>query len=194
MFFCTFPTYISCHSQGIVQSNPNPSGGPVGMGTTSQPPKVFHNTRCTRHHKPHHIHGNGTPPSSACNGASEPLDPAQLRERERERDRERERERERDREREHQLHIHSHNNGLRRKSESVLSTDSDIRFTRRKLGDGQKCGCAVIAGFLIALLVAGAFVYVGCKLLFLRELTCICIWQFLKRVVLAAPSAILINW
>ncbi|KRK06680.1 uncharacterized protein Dyak_GE15774, isoform B [Drosophila yakuba] len=153
--------------KGVVQSNPNPSGG---VGTTAQPPKVFHNTRCTRHHKPHHSHGNGSA-ASAGGGAGGPpgLEATQQRERERERDRERERERERDRdrerdrerEREHQLHMHQHNHGLRRKSESVLSTDSDIRFTRRKLGDGQKCGCAVIAGFLIALLVAGIFVYVG---------------------------------
>ncbi|EDX17403.1 GD16890 [Drosophila simulans] len=151
--------------KGIVQSNPNPSGG---VGTTAQPPKVFHNTRCTRHHKPHHSHGNGSAASAAGGAAGlangqPPLEATQQRERERERDRERERERdrERDREREHQLHMHQHNHGLRRKSESVLSTDSDIRFTRRKLGDGQKCGCAVIAGFLIALLVAGIFVYVG---------------------------------
>lgn len=65
-------------------------------------------------------------------------------------------------------HNHSHihhlpSAGHRKKTESVLSTDSDIRFTRRKLGDSQKCGCAVIAGFLVALLVAGVFVYVGCK-------------------------------
>ncbi|XP_049536967.1 uncharacterized protein LOC125951866 [Anopheles darlingi] len=54
--------------------------------------------------------------------------------------------------------------GLQLKSsraESVLSSDSDIRFTRRKLGDNQKCGCALIAGFLLILLCAGAIVYVG---------------------------------
>ncbi|XP_037725052.1 uncharacterized protein LOC119556725 isoform X2 [Drosophila subpulchrella] len=174
--------------KGIVQSNPNPSGAGgvgvgVGVGTTAQPPKVFHNTRCTRHHKPHHSHGNGTAASAALGGLGglgggsgagggassngPPLEATQQRERERDRDRdrdrERERERDREREREHHLHMHQHqhNHGLRRKSESVLSTDSDIRFTRRKLGDGQKCGCAVIAGFLIALLVAGVFVYVG---------------------------------
>lgn len=165
-----FSSFLFGSSQGIVQSNPNPNGG---VGTTAQPPKVFHNTRCTRHHKPHHSHGNGSA-ASAVGGAAgmangPPMEATQQRERERERDRERERERERDRERdrererEHQLHMHQHNHGLRRKSESVLSTDSDIRFTRRKLGDGQKCGCAVIAGFLIALLVAGIFVYVGCE-------------------------------
>ncbi|XP_035790165.1 uncharacterized protein LOC118465757 isoform X2 [Anopheles albimanus] len=47
------------------------------------------------------------------------------------------------------------------RAESVLSSDSDIRFTRRKLGDNQKCGCALIAGFLLILLCAGAIVYVG---------------------------------
>lgn len=55
---------------------------------------------------------------------------------------------------------HQSTNG---RSESVLSTDSDIRFTRRKLGDSQRCGCVVIAGFLLLLLLAGAAVYVGCK-------------------------------
>ncbi|XP_037920886.1 uncharacterized protein LOC119657837 isoform X1 [Hermetia illucens] len=54
-----------------------------------------------------------------------------------------------------------HKNTHGRKTESVLSTDSDIRFTRRKLGDSQKCGCAVVATFLVALLVAGIFVYIG---------------------------------
>lgn len=44
-----------------------------------------------------------------------------------------------------------------------MSTDSDIRFTRRKLGDSQRCGCAVIAGFLVTLLLAGVCVYFGCK-------------------------------
>lgn len=73
----------------------------------------------------------------------------------------------------HHINGHNHNGhghihhlpsaGHRKKTESVLSTDSDIRFTRRKLGDSQKCGCAVIAGFLVALLVAAVFVYVGCK-------------------------------
>ncbi|XP_055390020.1 uncharacterized protein LOC129619000 [Condylostylus longicornis] len=48
-----------------------------------------------------------------------------------------------------------------RKSESVLSTDSHIRFTRRKLKDSQKFGCIVIAGFLVALLLASIFVYLG---------------------------------
>jgi hypothetical protein len=55
---------------------------------------------------------------------------------------------------------HSHTKSSR--AESVLSTDSDIRFTRRKLGDNQKCGCALIAGFLLTLLFAGAIVYISC--------------------------------
>lgn len=84
------PTNATSHTNGHVPSQ-----------------KTFHNTRCTRHHKPHQHHSHG------------------------------------------------------RKSESVLSTDSDIRFTRRKIGDSQKCGCVVISGFLVALLVAGAFVYIG---------------------------------
>ncbi|XP_053678140.1 uncharacterized protein LOC128728538 [Anopheles nili] len=65
----------------------------------------------------------------------------------------------------HHHHHHHHGRGaLHAKSsraESVLSSDSDIRFTRRKLGDNQKCGCALIAGFLLILLCAGAIVYVG---------------------------------
>lgn len=50
-----------------------------------------------------------------------------------------------------------------RKTDSVISSDSDIRFTRRKLGDTQKCGCAVIAGFLIFMLFATIAMYFGCK-------------------------------
>ncbi|XP_017870387.1 PREDICTED: uncharacterized protein LOC108618767 [Drosophila arizonae] len=139
--------------KGLVQSNPNPNGNGNGTTVASQPPKVFHNTRCTRHHKPHHSHsnGNGLVPAGVGAGAgADQLHQAQQQQQQQQ----------------HHLHMHSHSHthahhGLRRKSESVLSTDSDIRFTRRKLGDSQKCGCAVIAGFLIALLVAGAFVYVG---------------------------------
>lgn len=41
------------------------------------------------------------------------------------------------------------------KTESIMSSDSDIRFTRKKLGDNQRCGCIIIAGFLVMLLVAG---------------------------------------
>lgn len=50
-----------------------------------------------------------------------------------------------------------------RKTDSVISSDSDIRFTRRKLGDTQKCGCAVIAGVLIFMLFAAVATYIGCK-------------------------------
>lgn len=53
------------------------------------------------------------------------------------------------------------------RTESVLSTDSDIRFTRKKLGDNQRCGCALIAGFLIILLLAGTIVYLGCEYKFI---------------------------
>lgn len=41
------------------------------------------------------------------------------------------------------------------KTESIMSSDSDIRFTRKKLGDNQRCGCIIITGFLVMLLVAG---------------------------------------
>ena len=58
---------------------------------------------------------------------------------------------------------HHSSSSSHHKTESVLSTDSDIRFTRRKLGDTQKCGCVVIAGFLIFLLFLGTTLYVGCK-------------------------------
>lgn len=52
------------------------------------------------------------------------------------------------------------------KSESIMSSDSDIRFTRKKLGDNQRCGCIVITGFLVALLIAGLVLYAACKLIF----------------------------
>lgn len=45
----------------------------------------------------------------------------------------------------------------------MLSSDSDIRFTRKNLGENEKCGCALIAGFLAALLLAGAIIYIGCE-------------------------------
>ncbi|XP_039959052.1 uncharacterized protein LOC120773922 [Bactrocera tryoni] len=165
-----------------VQSNPSGHRDSTGNGLNAQaqPQKVYHNARCARHHKPHHNHshnsnnnnssnhnsssnntnsianGNNNNNNSNSNGVlangATPNGLTDLCH--------------------HQLanppahghgHNHTHTNGggHRRKSESVLSTDSDIRFTRRKLGDSQKCGCAVIAGFLVALLVAGAFVYVG---------------------------------
>lgn len=120
------------------------NGGNTSQASTAVP-KVFHNTRCTRHHKAAHSH---SPNRTASNGMVAG-DIA------------------------HHINGHNHNGhghihhlpsaGHRKKTESVLSTDSDIRFTRRKLGDSQKCGCAVIAGFLVALLVAAVFVYVGCK-------------------------------
>lgn len=62
-------------------------------------------------------------------------------------------------------HCHRHHSRSS-KAESVLSTmssDSDIRFTRKKLGDNQKCGCALIAGFLVVLLLAATLFYIGCK-------------------------------
>lgn len=49
------------------------------------------------------------------------------------------------------------------KTESIMSSDSDIRFTRKKLGDNQRCGCILIAGFLVMLLIAGLLLYAGCK-------------------------------
>ena len=49
------------------------------------------------------------------------------------------------------------------KTESIMSSDSDIRFTRKKLGDNQRCGCILIAGFLLMLLIAGLLLYAGCK-------------------------------
>ncbi|XP_058443626.1 uncharacterized protein LOC131425618 isoform X1 [Malaya genurostris] len=61
----------------------------------------------------------------------------------------------------HHHHHHHHRHSKSSRADSVLSSDSDIRFTRRKLGDNQKCGCALIAGFLLILLFAGVVVYVG---------------------------------
>ncbi|XP_055622880.1 uncharacterized protein LOC129766374 isoform X2 [Toxorhynchites rutilus septentrionalis] len=61
----------------------------------------------------------------------------------------------------HHHHHHHHRHSKSSRADSVLSSDSDIRFTRRKLGDNQKCGCALIAGFLLILLFAGVIVYVG---------------------------------
>jgi hypothetical protein len=45
---------------------------------------------------------------------------------------------------------------------SILSSDSDIRFTR-KLGAHYRCGCCILAVFLLFLLLAAAAVYLGCK-------------------------------
>ncbi|CAG9862459.1 unnamed protein product [Phyllotreta striolata] len=49
----------------------------------------------------------------------------------------------------------------RRSPSSILSSDSDIRFTRKKLTSQYKCGCFIIAIFLLFLLLAAAGVYVG---------------------------------
>ncbi|XP_011505070.1 PREDICTED: atrial natriuretic peptide-converting enzyme [Ceratosolen solmsi marchali] len=43
---------------------------------------------------------------------------------------------------------------------SILSSDSDIRFTR-KLGSQYRCGCCVLAAFLLFLLFAGVSIYLG---------------------------------
>ncbi|XP_046467018.1 atrial natriuretic peptide-converting enzyme [Neodiprion pinetum] len=43
---------------------------------------------------------------------------------------------------------------------SILSSDSDIRFTR-KLGGQYRCGCCVLAAFLLFLLFAGVAIYLG---------------------------------
>ncbi|EEB09822.1 hypothetical protein Phum_PHUM000440 [Pediculus humanus corporis] len=43
---------------------------------------------------------------------------------------------------------------------SILSSDSDIRFTR-KLGGQYRCGCCIIAGFLLFLLVAALSFYLA---------------------------------
>jgi hypothetical protein len=49
---------------------------------------------------------------------------------------------------------------------SILSSDSDIRFTR-KLGAHYRCGCCILAGFLLFLLLAAAAVYLGCKYVYI---------------------------
>ncbi|KAK0098199.1 hypothetical protein PV326_010521 [Microctonus aethiopoides] len=43
---------------------------------------------------------------------------------------------------------------------SILSSDSDIRFTR-KLGGQYRCGCCVLAAFLLFLLFSGVSIYLG---------------------------------
>lgn len=47
---------------------------------------------------------------------------------------------------------------------SILSSDSDIRFTR-KLGNQYRCSCYIASGFLVFLLLAGLTVYITCKYL-----------------------------
>ncbi|XP_065171253.1 atrial natriuretic peptide-converting enzyme-like [Atheta coriaria] len=49
----------------------------------------------------------------------------------------------------------------RRSASSILSSDSDIRFTRRKLSRQYKCGCCILASFLMLLLAGAAAIYVG---------------------------------
>lgn len=51
----------------------------------------------------------------------------------------------------------------RRSPGSIISSDSDIRFTRKKLSSQYRCGCCIIACFLLLLLLAAAAVYVGCE-------------------------------
>ncbi|XP_054268475.1 atrial natriuretic peptide-converting enzyme isoform X2 [Macrosteles quadrilineatus] len=43
---------------------------------------------------------------------------------------------------------------------SILSSDSDIRFTR-KLGDHYRCGCCILASFLVFILVGTLALYAG---------------------------------
>ncbi|XP_046680550.1 atrial natriuretic peptide-converting enzyme isoform X1 [Homalodisca vitripennis] len=43
---------------------------------------------------------------------------------------------------------------------SILSSDSDIRFTR-KLGDHYRCGCCILAAFLVFILVGTLALYAG---------------------------------
>ncbi|XP_060529416.1 atrial natriuretic peptide-converting enzyme [Cylas formicarius] len=50
---------------------------------------------------------------------------------------------------------------FRRSPSSILSSDSDIRFTRKKLSAQTRCGCIIIAIFLLFLLLAAVSVYVG---------------------------------
>uniref|UniRef100_A0AAR5NZB8 Atrial natriuretic peptide-converting enzyme n=1 Tax=Dendroctonus ponderosae TaxID=77166 RepID=A0AAR5NZB8_DENPD len=49
----------------------------------------------------------------------------------------------------------------RKPPSSIISSDSDIRFTRGKLTSQTRCGCCIIATFLLFLLLAAASVYVG---------------------------------
>ncbi|KAK9694292.1 SEA domain [Popillia japonica] len=49
----------------------------------------------------------------------------------------------------------------RRSASSILSTDSDIRFTRKKLSSQYRCGCCIITSFLLLLLLAGVAVYIA---------------------------------
>lgn len=83
---------------------------------------------------------------------------------------------------------HRHHSSRSGKAESVISsvsTDSEIRFTRKKLGDNTKCGCVLIAAFLVILLLAATIFYIGCKY---------CILSFEKLVLSAKLSFISSNW
>ncbi|XP_018562305.1 atrial natriuretic peptide-converting enzyme [Anoplophora glabripennis] len=53
------------------------------------------------------------------------------------------------------------NRHFRRSPSSILSSDSDIRFTRKKLTSQYRCGCCIIATFLLLLLLAAFAVYIG---------------------------------
>nr|CAH7757069.1 unnamed protein product [Callosobruchus chinensis] len=44
---------------------------------------------------------------------------------------------------------------------SIISSDSDIRFTRKKLTAKHKCGCCIVATFILLLLLAALAVYLG---------------------------------
>ncbi|XP_074041256.1 atrial natriuretic peptide-converting enzyme isoform X1 [Leptinotarsa decemlineata] len=50
---------------------------------------------------------------------------------------------------------------FRKSPSSIISSDSDIRFTRKKLTSQYKCGCCIIATFLLFLLLAATAVYLG---------------------------------
>lgn len=50
----------------------------------------------------------------------------------------------------------------KRSRRSIISSSaSDITFTRKKLTDQYKCGCYIIAGFLVLLLLAAGAVYIA---------------------------------
>ncbi|XP_066247689.1 atrial natriuretic peptide-converting enzyme [Euwallacea similis] len=62
------------------------------------------------------------------------------------------------------MSVSTNGTGIRRyrkSPSSIISSDSDIRFTRRKLTSQTRCGCCIIATFLLFLLLAAASVYVG---------------------------------
>ncbi|CRL04550.1 CLUMA_CG017622, isoform A [Clunio marinus] len=68
-------------------------------------------------------------------------------------------------------HDFRHNyNASHHKSDSIMSSDSDIRFTRKKLGDNQRCGYILIFSFLLMLLISGLIFYAGYILLHQKPL------------------------